>query len=225
MRLSAIVIARNEAASIGTTLQRLSAPGVELLVVDGASTDRTCEIAARYARVIASPPGRGRQLRVGARAARPDSNTFLFVHADTHLPSGYTDAIASCLADTTVLGGAFRRRFRSADRVLDGLAWIDNLRARLTRIYLGDQSLFVRRSAYADIGGFPDLSLFEDVAFSRALRRAGRTCLLSLNVRTSARRFQARGSTRTFARMLVLWALYWGGADPARLARRYGPGR
>ena len=194
-------------------------------MVDGASTDGTGEIAARYARVIASPPGRGRQLRAGARAARPDSNTLLFVHADTHMPSGYADAIASCLADATVLGGAFRRRFRSSDRVLDGLAWIDNLRARLTRIYLGDQSLFVRRSAYEDVGGFPDLSLFEDVAFSRGLRRAGRTCLLSLSARTSARRFQTRGSTRTFSRMLVLWALYWGGVDPARLARRYGPGR
>ncbi len=141
------------------------------------------------------------------------------------MPPGYADAIASCLADATVLGGAFRRRFRSSDRVLDSLAMIDNLRTRLTRIYLGDQCLFVRRSAYEEIGGFSDLNLFEDVAFSRALRRAGPTRLLSLSVRTSARRFHVHGRARTFGRMLVFWALYWGGADPARLARRYGTGR
>ncbi len=221
MKLAAVVITRNEARGIRSTLQRIVAPDVEIIVADGDSTDGTPDIAAEFARVVRLPPSRGRQLAIGAAAASADVAALVFVHADTRLPAGYAQAIDRCLRDRTIVGGAFRRGFGSPDRSLRVLAWVDNLRARLTGIYLGDQAIFARRDAYLAAGGFPPLPLFEDVAFSRALRRQGRTRLLPLSVHTSERRFRSRGTLPTFARMLALWCLYWLGADPHWLARRY----
>ena len=54
-------------------------PGVEVIVSDGGSTDRTREIAARFgARVLEAPSGRGNCLNFGAKHARGD--VLLFLH-------------------------------------------------------------------------------------------------------------------------------------------------
>ena len=90
-RLSVIIPTFNEERTIGHTLGRVRrASAWEVIVVDGRSTDRTCEVArAHGATVVQSPPGRGRQLAVGASIATGD--TLLFLHADTSLPSDFDD--------------------------------------------------------------------------------------------------------------------------------------
>lgn len=89
-RLSIVLPTLNEAAIIEATLTRLQAmkaAGVELLVVDGGSRDETPARARPLAtRVIASAPGRARQMNAGAAEAR--GRTLLFLHADTDLPPG-----------------------------------------------------------------------------------------------------------------------------------------
>ena len=74
MRLAALLPARNEAASLGATLDALGdgLPGVPGVVVDSASTDGTAEVAAaRGARVVrAGRPGYARALAAGLRACR-----------------------------------------------------------------------------------------------------------------------------------------------------------
>jgi hypothetical protein len=62
----------------------------------------------------------------------------------------------------------------------------------------------------------------EDVAFSAGLKRTSRPLCLSTHVTTSARRWNKHGTLRT---VLLMWRLrlaYFFGADPARLAQRYG---
>ena len=67
-RISVIIPALNEAVEIGRTLATArGARAVELIVVDGASEDRTVTIARREgARVLESPRGRARQMNAGA---------------------------------------------------------------------------------------------------------------------------------------------------------------
>ncbi len=86
--LSIIIPMLNEAADIQATLTRLQllrASGVELIVVDGGSTDASVALAAPLAdTVLKSEPGRARQMNLGAQHAR--GLALLFLHADTRLP-------------------------------------------------------------------------------------------------------------------------------------------
>jgi hypothetical protein len=98
------------------------------------------------------------------------------------------------------------------------VAWAMNLRSRLSGIATGDQAIFVRREAFA---GFPEIALMEDVAFSSAMRRREAPACLREQVTTSGRRWEARGVLRTIVLMWRLRVLYFFGARPESLARRY----
>jgi hypothetical protein len=97
-----------------------------------------------------------------------------------------------------------------------------NLRSRLTGIATGDQALFVARSAFRAVGGFPDIPLMEDIALSTALRQLGRPVCLAARVTTSGRRWEQHGVWRTIILMWWLRLRYFLGADPHRLALEYG---
>jgi rSAM/selenodomain-associated transferase 2 len=219
-RVSVIVPALNEARRIGDTLARLREPEVrEVLVVDGGSGDGTADVARRLAdRVISSSPGRARQMNAGARVAAGE--VLFFLHADTQVPSGYARAIVQAIDGDAVAG-----RF---DLALDapGLAFrvieaAINLRSRCTRVFTGDQGLFVRREVFDELGGYPDVPLLEDLALSIALKRRGKIACLRQRLRTSARRWQDGGVVRTVLLMWRIRALYFVGVSPERLARLY----
>jgi hypothetical protein len=99
-----------------------------------------------------------------------------------------------------------------------------NLRSRLTGIATGDQAMFMTREAFTAAGGFPDLPLMEDIVLSRRLKRIGRPVCLAARVTTSGRRWDRDGAVRTILTMWRLRLAFYLGAEPARLARRYGYG-
>jgi hypothetical protein len=102
------------------------------------------------------------------------------------------------------------------------VAALMNLRSRITGVATGDQAMFVRREAFARIGGFPEIALMEDIALSVALNRLSRPVCIAEPVTTSGRRWDDHGFCRT---MLLMWRLrlaFFLGADPDDLARRYG---
>ena len=71
MRISVIIPALDERDVIGGTVDRarLGDP-CEIIVVDGGSVDGTPEAAeARGARVVTSPPGRGRQMNTASNSS------------------------------------------------------------------------------------------------------------------------------------------------------------
>jgi hypothetical protein len=109
-----------------------------------------------------------------------------------------------------------------ADAMLPVVAMLMNARSRLTGIATGDQAMFATRAAFDAVGGFPDIPLMEDVALSKALRTRSRPACLRSRVVTSGRRWERRGTLRTIVLMWRLRLAYALGADPRRLARRYG---
>jgi rSAM/selenodomain-associated transferase 2 len=227
MRLAVIVPVLDEAAGIEAVLQALAplrAEGVEVIVADGGSRDGTPDLALRWAdQVLQAPRGRARQMNAGAAATRADS--LLFLHADTTLPTGALAAIRHALDDAGSRAGACWGRFDvtidGRSRLLPLVAALMNRRSRWTGIATGDQALFMRRSAFDAVGGFPDQPLMEDVEICRRLKRLGRPACLALRVHTSGRRWDQRGAWRTVRLMWRLRALYWLGASPERLARMY----
>jgi rSAM/selenodomain-associated transferase 2 len=220
--VSIIVPVLNEAAAIAAALAPLQGArrdGAELVVVDGGSHDGTLAVAEPFAdRVLSAPRGRAAQMNAGARASRCAS--LLFLHADTVLPPGALAAAEAALQRAP--WGRFDVAIEGSDPLLAVVGFGMNLRSRLTGIATGDQAIFVRRAAYEAAGGFPEIPLMEDVAFSRTLRRFARPACLRERVLTSGRRWQRYGVLRT---ILLMWRLrleYALGADPHRLARRYG---
>lgn len=201
-------------------LQPLRERGARVIVVDGGSRDNTLEVAREHADLaFLAPRGRGAQMNAGAAACPADS--LLFLHADTQLPLD-----ADALVEGALRGrsgwGRFDVRIDSRRLSLRLVATAMNLRSRWTGIATGDQALFVRHDLFRAIGGFPDIPLMEDIALSRSLRRQGRPACLRERVTTSARRWERHGVLRTILLMWRLRAAYFLGADPARLALKYG---
>jgi len=226
-RYTVVIPALNEAARIGRTIHSARAAfgaEVDIFVVDGGSIDATCVRAAEAgATIVRSGKGRGRQLQAGIDAAKGD--VLIMLHADTLLPAGAATAITAAIADETVAGGAFRVRFdREAGRLPPVLYLLEpfiNLRSRVFRTATGDQAIFARRSAIKRAGGVPDLPLFEDVRFYRALRRTGRVVLLRETVTTSPRLWMHAGPVRVILLHLAFRALHAIGVSPHTLARWY----
>jgi len=96
--LSVVMPVRNEAEGIAQALAPLQAlrDQLEIIVVDGGSEDDTAALAAPLAdKVLASPPGRARQMNAGAAAATGE--VLLFLHADTQLPEGFVGMIRAVI--------------------------------------------------------------------------------------------------------------------------------
>ncbi len=111
--ISVVIPTLNEAERLPALIAALRAqdPGCEVIVVDGGSGDATRDLAAaRGARVLASAPGRGQQLKRGAAAAKGE--VLLFLHADSVFPAGGLAQIETTLAAApAVVGGNFRLIF------------------------------------------------------------------------------------------------------------------
>jgi rSAM/selenodomain-associated transferase 2 len=227
MTISVIIPTLHEEKALPETLSRLRHPAFsEVLVVDGGSRDKTvADIALAHplTRVMNTPTGRARQMNAGASVSKGE--LLLFLHADTLLPPTAAEDITHTMADTRFVGGRFDARL-IPDR---GLLWVVgrmmSWRSRLTGIATGDQALFVRRKVFADLGGFPDIPIMEDIAFCRRLKRAGRVAALRSCVMTSGRRWERHGAIRTILLMWWLRLLFYWGASPDRLKRMYGDAR
>lgn len=216
--ISVVIPAYNEERALPMTLRRLFEQGgdYEVIVVDGGSTDRTREILqeASFQQapspltphpsriVLTAPKGRASQMNAGAKAARGE--WLLFLHADTILPVHALNRLNVLEADHAVQAGGFRHRFSGADWRLRMISSLDNFRCARSRIIYGDQALFVRRSLFERLGGFPDRPTLEDVAFCEKLLPVTTPVLLAPPVVTDARKFLKLGVWRSFIRVLLI---------------------
>jgi rSAM/selenodomain-associated transferase 2 len=225
MRLSIIIPVLNELAALErcqSSLYRLRSQGVELIIVDGGSSDGTVQGARQLTeQVVISPPGRACQMNAGAVVASGD--VLLFLHIDTELPPQALQLIRSGMGPSQ--WGRFDVRLSGRHPAFRVIESAMNIRSRLTSVATGDQAIFVSAALFKQIGGFPELPLMEDVALTKLLRRYSRPLNLSARVISSSRRWEQGGVIRT---VLLMWRLrlaYFLGADPATLHRQYYPDR
>lgn len=225
--LSIIIPVLDEAVAIGPCLERLQpyrAQGVEVIVVDGGSVDDTLALAQGGAdHLMVCPPGRARQMNEGASRAK--GVLLLFLHADTELPTveALEDSGFIKQSSQSPKGwGFFNVRLSGSGYLYRVIEAAMNGRSRLTSVATGDQVIFVERRLFDRVGGFPSMSLMEDVALSKILRRAGGKPIdPGLSVVTSSRRWESRGIVRTVMQMWWLRLLYFLGVPPEALWRRY----
>lgn len=221
--LSVVVPTLNAAHRLGPTLVTLI-DGVErglvreLILSDGGSTDEIEAVADGIgAQLVVGSPGRGQQLRRGAKLAT--GHWILFLHADTALPSDWVALVTEHMAEDP-RAAAFRLSFDEDSFAARAVAGWANLRSRLFALPFGDQGLLISRALYDAVGGYPPYPLMEDVTLIRAIGRRGLT-LLPAAVVTSAARYQEDGWLRRGWRNWRCLALYYSGVAPREIAKRY----
>ena len=191
-----IIPALDEAAHIEKTVRKALCEEAEVIVVDGGSRDGTREAALRAgASLLGSPKGRSVQQNRGAEAA--GGRVLLFLHADTLVPEDYVYHIFETLLKREAALGAFRFKMdleKPEARIVEALV---NFRSRHLRMPYGDQALFIGKSLFQKLGGFPMVPIAEDYFFVRRVSRLGRTVTAKAAATTSARRWQSMGFLRT----------------------------
>jgi uncharacterized protein len=223
--LSIVIPALNESAVIGATLSQFAArtTDIEVIVADGGSRDDTAAQACRAgARVIVTLPGRARQQNAAAALAR--GRALLFLHADTHLPEGFGAQIFETLLDPGVTLGAFRFKTdydHCGMRLVEAMV---GLRSRILRMPYGDQSIFMPKTAFERVGGFPDTPIAEDLFLVRELLKTGRLAMAPGYALTSGRRWRALGLWRTTLINYLIAAGCLLGVPVSRLAPLYAWG-
>lgn len=215
----------NEEKHIERTLRVLKqrAADVEIVVVDGESTDDTVALASKHVRVLSAKRGRGGQLNAGVRATSGD--ILLFLHADTLPDAGGIDELLAVMQDERMAGGAFRMRFDDPRPLYTYIGAQVTRRSLRTRSYTGDQAIFTRRSIFEQLGGHQDWPFMEDVEYSERMSKRGPVSLLACEVETSARRHRQWGVLRTQLTIMLIRILYLLKVHPSKYAWLWPPVR
>ena len=222
MKLSIIIPTFNEAQNIKETLQALQGyreAGHEIIIVDGGSRDSSIEIAQPLVdKLLISKPGRAAQMNIGAEESEKD--ILVFLHADTFLPETADQLIINAMEQGHPWG-RFNVRLSGRHFLFRLIETMMNWRSCLTGIATGDQSIFVKREIFEQIGGFPEIKLMEDIELSKKLKKIGKPVCIKQRVTTSSRKWESNGIVKT---VLLMWRLrlqYFFGTSADKLHSKY----
>jgi len=223
MMLSIIIPVLNEAASIDQFLQELTTindSNVEIIVVDGGSSDQTESLVAKHnVMLVNSPRGRARQMNAGAIMASGD--VLLFAHSDTKFSSVTEQLIAIRSANQVNSWGFFKVKLSGQHWMYRIIELMMNIRSQNTGVATGDQCIFVNSELFKKLEGYKDIPLMEDVELSKRLRSISRPCIIKDVVTTSSRRWEKNGILPTILLMWRLRFLFFIGVSPSQLAKEY----
>lgn len=221
--ISFIIPAYNEESLIEETVSQLREGAdqleldYEIIVVDDDSSDRTSQLAVAVgAKVVHA---KNRQISAtrndGAKAAQGD--IFIFVDADTLIPTSTLRAALRALENGAVGGGAtikFRGKIPLAAQMFAMIVQLSMGFAKL----VGGCFMFMTRKAYEKAGGY-DESIYasEEIWLALALKRQGKFVVLNENVFTSGRKIREYGLLKIF--LIILKMLMRG---PSVLTNRDG---
>jgi glycosyltransferase involved in cell wall biosynthesis len=183
MDLSIVVPAFNEAALLPTTLPAIAEAAApfgdgrwELIVCDNNSTDDTAAIARRYAHVVIHEPVNqiGRARNTGAAAARGE--WLVFIDADSWPTSALMSDLRRAMADPKILYGGAALTMQDDGGRAGKVAIAGWHRLAQWQGWAAGSFFFVRRAAFAAVGGF-DLTFYaaEEIDLSNRLRRLAKT--------------------------------------------------
>lgn len=221
MPVSIIIPALNEEKNIKSCLDALQLyrkQGNEIIVVDGGSADRTCEMAKALAdHVVSSSAGRAKQMNTGAACAK--YNTLWFIHADTLVPANAVEKIDAALKQYD--WGRFNVKLSGSHWFFRIIETMMNLRSCLTGIATGDHGIFVKREIFLSVKAYPEIPLMEDIELSTKLKKLSKPACLKEKLITSSRRWEDKGMMQTVFLMWKLRLLYFIGVSADKLVQQY----
>ena len=224
MQFSIIIPTLNEAEEISHCLLALQhlRSHCEIIIADGGSTDETITLATPLAdQTISCKKGRSYQMNAGSARARGE--ILIFLHADTLLPHNALSLIEQGIASLADWG-RFDILLPGKHPLLKLIAFMMNLRSRITGIATGDQVLFIRKQTFIDIGHYPEIPVMEDIAICKKLKKISKPYCIAAKVISSARRWEQFGIYRTLLLMWWLRLAYFFGCSTATLNLLYTKG-
>jgi GT2 family glycosyltransferase len=192
IKLSVIVPVYNDQDALGRCLGALTAscpPGVEIIVVDDASTDESAAVAARLAvRLVRLPANAGPAAARNCGAQQARGEILLFVDSDVIVAPGALDHVATLLGDRPDVAAVFGS-YDATPADAGIVSRYKNLlhhfvhqngEAQASTFWAGCGA--IRRIVFEELGGF-DQERFrrpsiEDIELGYRLRRAGHRILL-----------------------------------------------
>jgi rSAM/selenodomain-associated transferase 2 len=229
-KISIIIPILNEAKIINNLLQHLLENASiknlsEIIVVDGGSDDSSHKIVKNFIassrfeaiQLLPSVKGRAKQMNAGAKVAT--GNILYFLHADAFPPKHFDEYIIQEVEKNN-LAGCFRMHFDHNHWWLRLASWLTQFRWRACRG--GDQSQFITKTLFNDIGGFDEsYVIYEDNILINELYARKEFVVIQLKINTSARCYKRNGIWRV---QYHFWAIHiksWFGASAKELQRYY----
>jgi rSAM/selenodomain-associated transferase 2 len=223
MTISIVIPALNEAAQIAGLIYFLKKNGTaalkEVIVVDGGSHDNTLRAAKEAGAMVVQSPVSGRAPQMNYGASLANGEVLYFVHADTFPASNFATDILRAINDGFDLG-RYRTKFLS-DK------WLLRLNAWFTRFDLfvgmgGDQTLFIRKNLFDELGGFNEaLVLMEDFEFCERAREKGKYKILNGEALVSARKYEKNSWLQVQLANAKIVSLYKQGASQQQMVEEY----
>lgn len=183
-RISIVTPSFNQAPYLEETIRSVllqNYPNLQYIVIDGGSTDGSCEIIARYAPWLnywESEPDRGQSHAINKGLTRCDGRWFNWINSDDCLLPGALAAVAAAeRADALVISGAELTGATLAAPAPLGRTRIGpTLEETLVHHYICQQGLFLRTDAVKAVHGVREaLHYVMDLdLFARLLLQGGR---------------------------------------------------
>ena len=220
--LSIVIPAWNEEAIIGRMLGNLTDAtagrnDVEI-IVSVSGDDRTAEIASGFP-VIVCRSEKGRALQMNAGAAAASGSILYFLHADTVPPPTFCDDIIDAVRKGDQ-AGCFQMEFDDPHWIMQLYGWFTRLPLTICRG--GDQSLFITRALFTEIGGFDTtMQVMEDIEIIGRIERRVPFHILERTVTTSSRRYHDNGMIRLQAVFGMIHLMYAFGCDQEEIRKFY----
>lgn len=223
-KISIIIPIYNEAKHIAKLLNYLKKNTskeniAEIIVVDGGSTDQSQNQIEKNDNILLlnSEKGRAKQMNFGANHAH--GNILYFLHADSYPPKNFDELIINEVNKNN-LAGCFKMKFDSNHLWLKLAGWFTQFPLKTFRG--GDQSQFITRALFGEIGGFnEDFTIYEDNDLIRKLYKRKQFVVIQQWLTTSARRYNSSG---IFKLQYHFWTIHikkWFGASPKSLNTYY----
>lgn len=221
MKISIIIPVLNEEENLKVLLPYLknnSCSSIEIIAVDGGSTDNSKEIAEQEStKVVSSQKGRAIQMNAGARQATGE--ILYFLHADSFPPKSFDQFILNEVEKGNK-AGCFQMRFDHNHWWLRLAGWLTKFSWRVCRG--GDQSQFISKSLFDEIGGYDEAYfIYEDNILINELYRRKQFVVIPQWLMTSARRYEEAGIWKL---QYHFWAIYvkkWFGASAGDIYEYY----